>query len=140
MRTLLDGSRTRRSSHVLESGSFRTAHCRPSTSENRREASVSSEDVPLDEVLVADSRAALRPAQLVERKLISMLKSIYLPVSHIRTTAVCTGRNPLPVPPTHSDREGTGARTALVRSALGKPHSDGVTRWNAVPNRADSPC
>jgi hypothetical protein len=46
--------------------------------------------VPADaqeEALVADSRASLTPAQMVERKLVSLLKSNPLPVSHLKTGA-----------------------------------------------------
>lgn len=40
---------------------------------------------PTEEALVADPRAALTPAQMVERKLASLLKSQPLPVSHMMT-------------------------------------------------------
>jgi len=40
-----------------------------------------------EEALVADSRASLTPAQMVERKLVSLLKSNPLPVSHLKTGA-----------------------------------------------------
>lgn len=43
-----------------------------------------------EECLVADARAGLTPAQLVERKLVSLLKSDPLPVSHVQA-----GREPL---------------------------------------------
>jgi hypothetical protein len=35
----------------------------------------------VDEVLIADARAALRPAEMVERKLLSLLRSVPMPVS-----------------------------------------------------------
>jgi hypothetical protein len=38
-----------------------------------------------EEALVADDRAGLTPAQMVERKLASLLKSKPLPVSHMMT-------------------------------------------------------
>jgi len=38
-----------------------------------------------DEVLVVDSRAALRPAEMVERKLMTLLRGVPRPVSHIGT-------------------------------------------------------
>jgi hypothetical protein len=38
-----------------------------------------------EEALVADPRAALTPAQMVERKLASLLKTQPLPVSHLMT-------------------------------------------------------
>lgn len=38
-----------------------------------------------EEALVADPRAALTPAQMVERKLASLLNTRPLPVSHLRT-------------------------------------------------------
>ena len=37
-----------------------------------------------DEVLVPDVRAQLRPAEMVERKLVSLLKSLPLPASHLQ--------------------------------------------------------
>jgi hypothetical protein len=39
------------------------------------------------EALVADERAGLTPSQLVERKLISLLKANPLPVSHVTAGA-----------------------------------------------------
>ena len=36
-----------------------------------------------EEALVTDARAGLTPAQMVERKLVSLLKSNPLPVSHV---------------------------------------------------------
>jgi hypothetical protein len=45
-----------------------------------------------EEVLVADDRAALTPAQLVEQKLVYLLKTHALPVSHVRTGARAPGR------------------------------------------------
>ena len=39
-----------------------------------------------EEALVADPRAALTPAQMVERKLDSLLNSQPLPVSHLTAT------------------------------------------------------
>jgi hypothetical protein len=40
-----------------------------------------------EEALVADTRAGLSPAQLVERKLISLLKNHPLPMSHVQMMA-----------------------------------------------------
>jgi hypothetical protein len=37
-----------------------------------------------EEALIADTRAGLTPSQLVERKLISLLKSSPLPISHVQ--------------------------------------------------------
>jgi hypothetical protein len=45
-----------------------------------------------DELLVVDSRAALTPAQMVERKLVSLLKGETLPVSHMRLLPRPRGR------------------------------------------------
>jgi len=39
-----------------------------------------------EEALVADARAGLTPAQMVEHKVASLLKSQPLPVSHLMTT------------------------------------------------------
>jgi hypothetical protein len=38
-----------------------------------------------EEALIADARAGLTPAQMVEHKLASLLKSAPLPVSHLMT-------------------------------------------------------
>ena len=38
---------------------------------------------PLEEALVTDARAGLTPAQMVERKLVALLKTNPLPVSHV---------------------------------------------------------
>jgi hypothetical protein len=38
-----------------------------------------------EEMLVPDTRARLTPAQMVERKLLSLLKSVALPVSHLQS-------------------------------------------------------
>ncbi len=43
-------------------------------------------DVATEESLVRDARAGLTPAQMVERKVASLLKSQPLPVSHLMTT------------------------------------------------------
>ena len=40
-----------------------------------------------EESLVADTRAGLRPAQMVERKLITLLKSSAVPMSHVQVVA-----------------------------------------------------
>jgi hypothetical protein len=42
---------------------------------------------PPEEALVADTRAGLTPSQHVERKLISLLKSSLVPISHVQITA-----------------------------------------------------
>ena len=47
---------------------------------------------PTDEALVADARAGLTPAEMVERKVAWLLKSQPLPVSHLMT-ARRTGRD-----------------------------------------------
>lgn len=113
MRNLLD-----RASRVPEPGGFRTAAlCRPHPADNRRQAPLSSGLSEPDEVLIVDARASLRPAQLVERKLIFLLKSVYLPVSHVRTTALCNGRDNFSALSSESDRKvcvppPTGVRVA----------------------------
>lgn len=45
-----------------------------------------------EEVMVADVRAGLTPAQMVERRLASLLKATPLPLSRLQTT---TPRRPL---------------------------------------------
>lgn len=51
-----------------------------------------------DEALVADLRAALSPAQMVERKLLTMLQGKALPVSHVRIAGLPQGRTRGPAP------------------------------------------
>jgi hypothetical protein len=48
-----------------------------------------------EESLIADTRAGLTPAELVERKLVSLLKSNPLPVSHVqlRSGSMSRGRS-----------------------------------------------
>jgi hypothetical protein len=41
---------------------------------------------PPQETLVSDARAGLTPAQMVERKLVSMLRSNILPASHLQVS------------------------------------------------------
>jgi hypothetical protein len=55
---------------------------------------VVSEALAAGEALVVDARASLRPAQLVERKLMFLLKSVYMPVSQVRATMLYKGRGP----------------------------------------------
>jgi hypothetical protein len=38
---------------------------------------------PGEETLVVDARGQLRPAEMVERKLVNLLRSVPLPVSHV---------------------------------------------------------
>jgi len=45
-----------------------------------------------DEALIADARADLRPAEMVEQKLRSLLKGGPLPLSHVRTAGLPHGR------------------------------------------------
>ena len=42
--------------------------------------------VVTEEVMVADVRAGLTPSQMVERKLVSLLKATPLPMSRLQTT------------------------------------------------------
>jgi hypothetical protein len=65
----------------------------PSTSSRASETRFSP--TTSEEALVADIRAGLSPAQMVERKLVSLLKSNALPVSHVqvRTGSITRGRS-----------------------------------------------
>lgn len=47
---------------------------------------------PCEEAMVADARAGLTPAQMVERKLVSLLKATPLPMSRLQATSA---RRPL---------------------------------------------
>jgi hypothetical protein len=94
MRNILDRYRTKHASHAPEPGSSRPAQLyRPARTESRSEPTHHFERSQSEEVLIMDARASLRPAECVERKLSSLLKSVYLPVSHVRTTPLCKGRN-----------------------------------------------
>jgi len=46
-----------------------------------------------EETLVVDARARMRPAQCVEHKLVSLLRTMLVPVSQIRLTALGTVRD-----------------------------------------------
>jgi hypothetical protein len=52
-----------------------------------RSASTFAEPNSQEEVLVIDARARMTPAQLVERKLIRLMKTAPLPVSHLQAAA-----------------------------------------------------
>ena len=52
---------------------------------HERHLAVHPAHVLAEEALVADARAGLTPAQMVERKLASLLRSQPLPVSHMMT-------------------------------------------------------
>ena len=47
---------------------------------------------PPEEALVADTRAGMTPSQHVERKLITLLKSSLVPVSHVQMMATGISR------------------------------------------------
>ncbi len=57
--------------HLKKKSSLRTASRRPFVPQER---------------LVNDARAGLTPSQLVERKLIAMLRSTILPASHLQVS------------------------------------------------------
>jgi hypothetical protein len=46
----------------------------------------------IEESLIVDGRAHLTPSQLVENKLMSLLKRVFLPVSHARTKGLRSAR------------------------------------------------
>jgi hypothetical protein len=94
MRSLLDRGMVQRIARVPESGGRLPQPAQASAAKWRRELPVLSGPLALDEMLVVDPRSLLRPAQLVERKLIALLKSVYLPMSHVRATTVYKGRGP----------------------------------------------
>ena len=51
-----------------------------------------------DETLVLDARAGLSPAQMVERKLVAVMKNTTLPISHLLTRDQATPRQLQPLP------------------------------------------
>lgn len=53
---------------------------------------VSASAYEAEETLVVDDRAGLSPAQMVERRLGSLLRNVLLPVSHMRSTIAVPGR------------------------------------------------
>jgi hypothetical protein len=104
MRNLLDRQEIRHLPRLPQTSAFHP-HAEPARSGR----------CSFDEVLIVDARASLRPAQLVERKLMSLLKSVYLPVSHVRTTALANRRGQVPVPaaqPEHRLGISSGASAA----------------------------
>jgi hypothetical protein len=52
-----------------------------------RSAGTFAEPNSQQEVLVIDARAQMTPAQLVERKLLRLMKAAPMPVSHLQTAA-----------------------------------------------------
>jgi len=83
---------TRRAVHEpIASPAGRNPHVRfePGRQTVRDGASASNSE----ETLIIDSRSNLRPAQAVEDKLISLLKSEAVPVSHAHMTALFKGRS-----------------------------------------------
>jgi hypothetical protein len=124
MNSIMDRSSMERLPRVPTSGTLRSPQlCRPTETGNGKELVLSTGPFPLDEALVVDSRASLRPAQLVERKLMSLLKSVYLPVSHVRTTALCKARGPFSVPSVQPDRKLNDASPAVLRPTASKRES-----------------
>src|SRR6266849_3693630 len=93
MRKILDRRRIERPFSRDEFQSYRTAQLYRTATELTNAPEPQFEHSSVDEVLIADARASLRPAELVERKLSSLLKSVYLPVSHVRTTPLCKGNS-----------------------------------------------
>jgi hypothetical protein len=57
-----------------------------------REAAARAKALPADEALIVDARCQVRPAQQVEDKLLSLLKSVFVPVSHVRLSGLCKER------------------------------------------------
>jgi hypothetical protein len=93
MRTLVVRRRIQHVCRLPESGAVRVPHITElSGTERRRDLPVLCGAVALDETLVVDSRASLRPAQLVELKVMSLLKNVYMPLSQVRTTTLHKGR------------------------------------------------
>jgi hypothetical protein len=127
MRDFLVSESPKRLSQVPESdGLWVTQLYRPVGRASRRELPLLSEASAVDEVLIADARASLRPAQLVERKLMSQLKSVYLPMSHVRTTALCKGRGQFSVSSSQA-KHTTGVSTrGRSRTAESEPESQAM--------------
>jgi hypothetical protein len=50
-------------------------------------------DRETQETLIRDSRAALSPAQMVERKLVGLLRNQVLPISHLQMAQAIRRRN-----------------------------------------------
>jgi len=48
-----------------------------------------------DEALIVDVRCQVRPAQQVEDKLLSLLKSVFVPLSQVRMSSLNDGRGRL---------------------------------------------
>ncbi len=63
------------------------------TSPNAEGGSGAPRTGPGEEMLVVDARSALRPAQLVEHKLVGLLKKSLLPISHVRLTSMGNPRS-----------------------------------------------
>jgi hypothetical protein len=119
MKSIMDRSSTERVRRVPAFGHSPQPR-RPN--EDRSDIVLAAGSLPLDEALVVDARASLRPAQIVERKLMSLLKSVYLPVSHVRTTALANARGRFSVQP---DRKPSVA-SGVLRSTVSKRETQTV--------------
>jgi hypothetical protein len=126
MNSITDRSSTERLRRVPASDVCRSPQPRRLTETgNRSEPALATGPFAVDEALIVDARASLRPAQIVERKLMSLLKSVYLPVSHVRTTALCNARGPFPVASVQPDRKASAPPVAL-RSTVSKRETQAV--------------
>jgi hypothetical protein len=120
MNSIMDRSSTERLRRVPPSGICRSPQPRRLTETgSRSEPALATGPFPVDEALIVDARASLRPAQIVERKLMSLLKSVYLPVSHVRTTALSNARGHFSVASVQPDCKAS-TPPVVVRSTVSK--------------------
>ena len=60
-----------------------------------RELAIRVKPPAADEALIVDARCQVRPAQQVEDKLLSLLKSVFVPLSQVRMCSLNDGRGRL---------------------------------------------
>ena len=76
------------------SGPIRSIEVRPIRSHVRVPSIDRLTTSPREEALVIDERSALRPAQVVENKMMRMIKNASLPVSHLQMRGLLRSRQP----------------------------------------------
>jgi hypothetical protein len=87
----LETSTIRLKNEALSSGFSRVTSRGRQQIRQRAESAVSGA-VAADEVLIVDERAAVRPAQAVETKLIRLLQDAFIPVSHLQMRRLLKAR------------------------------------------------
>ena len=73
---------------------IREVDVRPARSQIRAATTDRFTTSPREEALIVDERTAWRPAQVVESKLMRMIKNASLPISHLKMCGILRSRQP----------------------------------------------